>query len=131
MFYLALPRTCSLFLTPDHNMPVFRASMSAKEAFRLQDLVTLENEDYPDLVSVISVGMPIKSITKIDEPGYLPITSLSFSHRTPVFFLFCQFLLRFSMISLPRYSFHLLYFPSFSPIFQNLHLTNPFHFPNS
>ena len=72
-----------LFLTPDHNMPVFRASMSAKEAFRLQDLVTLENEDYPDLVSVISVGMPIKSITKIDEPGYLPITITSFYNIHP------------------------------------------------
>ena len=80
----------------------------------------------PSFPSACPSSLSPKSTSQVICPLH-PYTSLSFSHRTPVFFLFRQFLLRCSMISLPRYSFHLLYFPSFSPIFQIIHLTNPFH----
>ena len=60
----------SLPISPtDHNMPVFRSPMSLKEARKLEDLVTLENEEYPDAVSVISVGLPIHSIPRIESTG--------------------------------------------------------------
>ena len=53
----------------DYNMPVFRSSMALKEAMKLRGLVSLETESYPELVSVISVGMPIHSIAKTDSSG--------------------------------------------------------------
>lgn len=67
----------SVNIVIDHNVPVFRSSMSLKEAERLRDLVRLETEDYPPSVSVVSVGMPVHSIARIDDRDPTPFRPVS------------------------------------------------------